>query len=343
MKYFAILTLPIFISYILGFSKKPASFEWMDRSFTTAVKGFSILTVVWAHSGARLGVGGIQFIAGIGVSLFLICSGYGLEMSYQKNGLKGFWKKRLLGVCLPFWIVELIGLLITQSFTVEKYVLDVFFLKPATSYGWFMGYIVICYLIFYAAKRFITDEKLSTLLLIAAFTVWFIIESLFLARADMPALRARQILSFPCGVLLAKYKNDIVHYLNKKKSLLICGGGGITCIIFMAITQLDVVKQMSYLLSNIMSLMTCFPMAIGLLAFGKIYSCVFRNRMLSTIGMISYEIYLVHAFTLRIIAPSMLSIINFATITVLFAWLTYKCLSMIKRKNYSYAKDGWRM
>lgn len=221
MKYFAFLTILIFISYILGFIKKPTSFDWMDRSFTTAIKGFSILTVVWAHTGARLGVGGIQFIAGIGVSLFLICSGYGLEMSYQKNGLKGFWKKRLLGVCLPFWLVELIGLLVTGSFTIEKYVLDAFFLKPATSYGWFMGYIIVCYFIFYAINNFTTNERMALLALLGAFAGWFIIESLFLARADMPALRARQMLSFPCGILLAKRKNVIAQYLDKKKSLLI--------------------------------------------------------------------------------------------------------------------------
>lgn len=46
-----------------------------------------------------LSVGGIQFIGGIGVALFLICSGYGLEVSYEKNGLKDFWMKRMLGVC----------------------------------------------------------------------------------------------------------------------------------------------------------------------------------------------------------------------------------------------------
>lgn len=84
-------------------------------------------------------------------------------------------------------------------------------------------------------------------------------------------------------------------------------------------------------------------MATGLLVFGRIYSNIFRNRMLSIVGLISYEVYLVHAFTLRIIASSMLSIINFAIITVLISWLTYRCLSMIKRKNYSCAKDGWRM
>ncbi len=53
-------------------------FQWMGRNYTIAIKGFSILTVVWAHSGAMLSVGEIQFIAGIGVVLFLICSGYDL-------------------------------------------------------------------------------------------------------------------------------------------------------------------------------------------------------------------------------------------------------------------------
>ena len=47
----------------------------MDRSFTTVIKGFSILTVVWAHTGAKLGMGGIQFIAGIGVALFFYLFG----------------------------------------------------------------------------------------------------------------------------------------------------------------------------------------------------------------------------------------------------------------------------
>ena len=79
MKYFALFTSFIFAGYLLGFIKKTEKYQWMDRHYTTAIKGFSILTVVWAHSGAELSVGGIQFIAGIGVALFLMCSGYGLE------------------------------------------------------------------------------------------------------------------------------------------------------------------------------------------------------------------------------------------------------------------------
>lgn len=54
MKYFAFLTFLIFTCYLLGFVKKPEKYQWMDRNYTTAIKGFSILTVVWAHSGAML-------------------------------------------------------------------------------------------------------------------------------------------------------------------------------------------------------------------------------------------------------------------------------------------------
>ena len=42
MKYFAFLTFLIFTCYLLGFVKKPEKYQWMDRNYTTAIKGFSI-------------------------------------------------------------------------------------------------------------------------------------------------------------------------------------------------------------------------------------------------------------------------------------------------------------
>ena len=227
MKYFVILSLLILVFYLSGFIKKPKSFQWMDRNYTTAIKGFAILTVVWAHSGSRLGVGGIQFIAGIGVALFLICSGYGLEISYKRNGISGFWKKRLLGVCMPFWIVELVGMLITGRFTIESYLKDFAFVKPATSFGWFMGYIVVCYLIFYIVKRFVKDDRAKEFALFGAFAVWFILESAFFANPDIPSLRARQMMSFPVGVMMGMKKDKIEQFLTAPKSSLILAGGGV--------------------------------------------------------------------------------------------------------------------
>ena len=66
------------------FGKKNLYDSFFSRSQTGILKGVGILTVLWAHSGMNYGIGGIQWIAGIGVALFLIFSGYGLTESYKK-------------------------------------------------------------------------------------------------------------------------------------------------------------------------------------------------------------------------------------------------------------------
>lgn len=325
MKCFAVLTLAIFIAFILGFAKKPKPFDWMDRDFTTAIKGFSILTVVWAHSGAMLGVEGIQFIAGIGVSLFLICSGYGLEMSYQKNGLKGFWKKRFLKVCVPFWIVELIGLLITQQFEIKKFLLDTVFIKQATGYGWFMQYIVICYILFFFVKIICEKIKIDVMwLLIAVFAAWFIIDSFFFADSGMPFLRARQMFSFPFGMLIAKNKDKITSFISiKRRIALIIICGGITGALFMAITQMSAIKALPYIISNVMALFTVLPLAISVLFLANAAKRLIENLTLIGIGAISYEIYLVHAFTLGMVSASIVRVCLFVTVTVVLSILVH--------------------
>lgn len=98
----------------------------------------------------------------------------------------------------------------------------------------------------------------------------------------------------------------------------------------MAITQLHTVKEMPYLVSNAMALLTCLPMAVGILVFGKAFSGLFENRMLTAVGTISYEIYLVHAFTLNLIKPAMLNILLFIVITYILACILHVGMRKIK-------------
>jgi len=98
----------------------------------------------------------------------------------------------------------------------------------------------------------------------------------------------------------------------------------------MAITQLNVVKNLPYLVSNAMALLTCLPMAIGIMVFGKSFSVIFENKLLTMIGIISYEIYLVHAFTLEIIKPSVIAIIAFVVVTTILAYVTNLVIGKIK-------------
>lgn len=87
----------------------------------------------------------------------------------------------------------------------------------------------------------------------------------------------------------------------------------------MIITQLPNVKEMPYFISNVLALMTCLPMAMGILVFGKTFSRLFENKLLISIGTISYEIYLIQTFTLSLIKLSIISICVFIIITYMFA------------------------
>lgn len=334
--YFLFFSVLLFICFLLGFinQNKIEHIEWMDRSFTTVIKGFSILTVVWAYTGAKLGMGGIQFIAGIGVALFLICSGYGLEVSYHKNGLKYFWKKRFLKVCIPFWIVELMTTVIKQNFVFSDFVLNIVFFKSL----WFLRYIVICYIIFYIVSKIVNilkfknNEEIYFLLFI--FALWFVIESLFFANPDMPFLEARQMLSFPLGVIIAKYKDkivNIIHKLSYTQNIFIVFGVGVIGIVFMVVTQLNVIKSQPYIISNALSLLTVLPLAIVILLIGILITRLFRNLFLYECGLVSYEIYLIHIYTLSVVSKSVLSLMFFIIITICLAILLHLIMNITNR------------
>lgn len=61
--------------------------------------------------------------------------------------------------------------------------------------------------------------------LFGVFAIWFVLESVYFANPNMPFLRARQMLSFPAGVLLAVNKDKIERTLTKAKNILILTGG----------------------------------------------------------------------------------------------------------------------
>lgn len=84
------------------------------------------------------------------------------------------------------------------------------------------------------------------------------------------------------------------------------------------------------MLSNTMAIFTCLPMAIGILAFGKAFSEFFENKMLLMVGTVSYEIYLVHAFTLNLVKPSIVAVLSFVVTTGILAYIAHFIIGKIK-------------
>ena len=114
--------------------------------------------------------------------LFFLTSGYGLMISVrEKPGyLKGFLRKRLPAVLVPFWVINLIGLLSEwavhgnhdSALTAFCRVAGLFLIN---SHSWYIIEIVCLYLIFYLLFRLISNQDLALILLNIAvgLLVWY--------------------------------------------------------------------------------------------------------------------------------------------------------------------------
>ena len=81
-------------------------------NYTTSLKGIAIVIIILCHT---MGCFTRVFtpLGGIGVAMFLILSGYGLNESFKRNGIEGFWVKRFSRVWIPyFFAVTLVWLLL---------------------------------------------------------------------------------------------------------------------------------------------------------------------------------------------------------------------------------------
>lgn len=78
----------------------------MSKEHFQYMKGIAILIVIIGHVGNFSGKTWFTPLGGIGVAMFLFCSGYGVMKSYQAKGLRRFWQNKLIAVYCPFVIVE---------------------------------------------------------------------------------------------------------------------------------------------------------------------------------------------------------------------------------------------
>lgn len=108
-----IVIVVLIATFLLSFRQSQHS-DLFPISVTQELKGLGILMVIFAHISYML-VTDYRFlyplstVAGVGVDLFLFMSGYGLTVAMLKKPLPtlDFYKRRLIKVLIPFWIVLL--------------------------------------------------------------------------------------------------------------------------------------------------------------------------------------------------------------------------------------------
>ena len=303
--------------------------DWKDKCFlskttTTSMKGVAILLVIIAHIG-HIGFGIRVFVplGCFGVSIFLILSGYGLMESYHRNGLKDFWKKRIIRLLLPYiiWVcfysVYLLFSHNTVSFDNIRY--------------WFVEYILIWYIAFFFVFNFFPNFKWGLFFVIAILLFWL-----------FPCLQSQQSLSFIIGLFISEYKENVINISPKK--LLSIGGGllfiGLIAFIIrqwvvVANSNIPVVELKDVLVTSsdvdknsfinkIIQLISKAPIALFLIIILNQIR-IDKLKWCYITGLAAYELYLVHMPLYANIQHSVYNLLIFIIEIITFSFLLYKC------------------
>lgn len=253
------------------------------------IKGIAILAVIVAHVGNFSGRTWFTPLGGIGVALFLFCSGYGLLTSYYQKGLKGFWRNKLISIYLPFAFVEIIAAIIYRHPFLDV-LLNLVFIKRLNPLGWYMQYLAVCYILFYVVVWLVSNRSIR-------FLIWGIAAGL--SYVLCPNLQAEQAISFIGGLLLAEMNHAEKLSIDKRKTVCIGGVAIIVSIGLLAIKQLPFVRAWSHYLITLLNLLLKSGAAMGVICITSIWQPMWKAFM--WMGKLSYSLYLVHGYFMPII------------------------------------------
>lgn len=307
----------IFVSiFVVAFfvSLRRSNTDHLSRSVTQELKGFAILSIIFAHIGYFLVTDThflfpLSIMSGVGVNLFLFLSGYGLTMSMLKKQESSmqFYKRKLLGLFVPLWIVLIIflnldyfvlGTTYPLNFSVKAFFGIFTSTNIFTDFNsplWYFTLILFYYLLFplvFSKKRPWTS----------AFILWiisyFIINTDSIYFADVLKLYKIHIFAFPIGIVCAwlhsdkkiinniffiKIKNFYIQFKSILFPLLM-----ITLLGIIGYTAIHSGVGESTRIEQIISLISMS--ALILVFILKKY----ESQIFSIFGLYSYEIYLFH-------------------------------------------------
>ena len=285
--------------------------EMLSRTNTQALKGFAIIAIIilhilWEFEAPRFfNVWDAPF-----VTVFLILSGYGLEESFRKNGLNGYWQKRIEKVVLPFmFFVCVYNNIFPFFFSDGMFPLDdamhrcldeLLYVSPMF---WFVFFIMKCYTVYWIGTRFMS-ERLRLLFFTFCAVVFLNIQ------APSGHLEAEQSFSFLAGVLISinKHRMEALSDKEIKRWMFL--------LLFIAAVfiGLKTIPQIHELKGSIAYNYLLCPIRLSLgLAYIPLFTMFHPNRisLLRVAGKYSLEIYIAHMPFVSLINGDALSTVIF--------------------------------
>lgn len=315
------LVLAIICAYCfncLKYSELKMGEDKISLSDTAILKGIAILYVVVGHIGQVIpGLRVFTPLGAMGVGIFLLCSGYGIEKSFSKNGRKHYWYKRLINVWLPYAIIELLVLPLNWNLG-QAVVEDFLLIHPLHPFGWYMRYLFVWYILYYAYS--FARKYLLHLLVATGIIIW----------ASLDSLHAQNAFSFAIGVGLARMNS--LDAILKKRYVWI--GLMVSAVLFVVRDYTKNHYHDIHLLWNTVSLVYNFALVMTSVIGYKVLSNAkvkLLYKGLYIIGVFSYELYLVHGYAYQILVSpaNILMVTEFAALCIVATYFLNKINRLI--------------
>lgn len=269
--------------------------EYLSLKQTQIIKGFCAVGIILHHCSQRTAaswlkskyiIHGLDFFVDIGylfVALFLFFSGYGLYKSYKQKQdyFRDYFSKRILPILIAYLTTSLIYYLYKQV---------------SSTYTWYIVAILVCYILFYFAFKYIKKEFISYLIVLLGITIYSIICDFFM----LGGWWYNTIGIFFIGLVFAKYEKNIINVIKKVylPSLLVAIIATIVCRYYGRYYENElysIVKESTYFWHSLYVILyrfaagVCFTLLIILISL----KCKFNSKVLEFYGNISLEFYLI--------------------------------------------------
>ena len=306
--------------------------EWQDEPLSLdkskCIQGFCAVAIILHHLAQKFAhegdIGALGIFTDIGVmfvGIFFFFSGYGLFKSLKtKEGyLKGFFKKRLPAILVPFYVCILIfvafNFISGTKFGIGDTIAVLTGWGLINSHMWYIVEIAILYVIFFFVFRFIKKENFA-IAIMGILTACLTAGSLLLGHGANFSCRFwfmgewwyNTTLVFFVGILIAKNENALTNFAKKAYKLILPLSIVITVVLgFFTKYALNKYSYWAewpghmgykekFICLGFQLPMVLFAVITLLLIMMKLK---FTNPILKFLGTISLELYLIHNLFLQ--------------------------------------------
>ena len=299
--------------------------KYFPRSTTAAVRGVSAIVIIFCHLGrtmiARIAnpLPLFENYATLAVGLFFFYTGYNLIAAYVSMGgewKRGFWRKKLLGIYLPFVICNVFYQFYYWALKIGPY--D----APRILYFAFGGYLMnpdewyiqscmivyfLTFLLLFASDIILKNRKLSGVALTAVSIAVLIVYSLiYSARGTYISAESVLPLSLTAGMITASFGETLLRIWEKHK-------WAVAVVLFFLLAYINYalwhgLKPQMLLGVNVFEVL---PVLLEVLMINSlIIGETFSSRFLGTVSRYSLYMYLTHSLLYRLYRSDLIYIKN---------------------------------